>query len=183
MAGNRAGQGRGPAGSRVRYGPAGRAQRIKTGGHQWSDEAEEAFLDHLAETCNVRASVAAVGFTHFTVYRHKKLRPEFAAKWQAVLAHNYDRLEMELVRAALDALEDIVFDPERPLGKMSVEQAMNLLKLHRAEARGERGGRAGRRPLPRGIEHHRQSIIRKVEAIRKMRDQGDPEGGDPQDAE
>ncbi len=172
MAENRAGQGRGPAGSRVRYGPAGRAQRIKTGGRQWSDEAEEAFLDHLAETCNVRASAAAVGFTHFTVYRHKRLRPDFAAKWQAVLAHNYARLEMALVAAALETLGELDIDPERPFAKMTVEQAMNLLRLHGPEARGERGGRAGRRPLPRGIEHYRQSIQRKVEAIRKARDQG-----------
>lgn len=172
MAGKKAGQGSGPAGSRVRYGPTGRAQRIKTGGHQWSDEAEEAFLDHLAETCNVRASAAAVGFTTFTVYRHKRLRPDFAAKWQAVLALNYDRLEMELVAAALESLGDLAVDPDRPIAKMTVEQAMNLLKLHRPEARGERGGRAGRRPLPRGIEHYRRSIIRKVEAIRRMRDQG-----------
>jgi hypothetical protein len=177
MARKKAGQGGGPAGSRLRYGPTGRAQRVKTGGHQWSDEAEEAFLAHLAETCNVRASVAAVGFTHFTVYRHKKLRPEFAAKWQAVLAHNYDRLEMELVRAAIDSLDgEARFDAERPLARMTIEQAMNLLKLHRAEASGASGGRPGRRPMPRGIEHYRESIRRKVEAIRRA---GEGDGAPP----
>lgn len=179
MTRKKAGQGGGPAGSRVRYGPTGRAQRVKTGGHQWSDEAEEAFLAHLAETCNVRASVAAVGFTHFTVYRHKRLRPDFAAKWQAVLAFNYARLEMALVAAALESLGELEIDADRPFANMTVEQAMNLLKLHGPEARGESGGRAGRRPQPRGIDHYRESILRKAEAIRAARGQGNGEGPAP----
>ena len=163
--------GPGPAGSRVRYGPTGRAQRIKTGGYQWSDEAEEAFFDHLGATCNVCASAEAVGFTTFTVYRQRRLRPEFAARWQAVLEQGYAALEMALVQAALDSLDGVEFYGDRPIPKMTVEQAMNLLKLHRAEARGEQGGRPGRRPVPRGIEFYRESIRKKVAAIRRA-DQG-----------
>ena len=172
MAEDRAGRGCGPAGSRVRYGPTGRAQLVKTGGSQWSDEAEEAFFDHLGATCNVRASAAAVGFTTFTVYRQRRLRPEFRARWQAVLEQGYAALEMAMVQAALDTFDGVDVergDPagDRPFPKMTVEQALNLLKLHRAEARGGEGGRPGRRPIPRGIEFYRESIRKKVEAIRR----------------
>ena len=179
-------RGNGPKGSRVRRGPTGRGQLVKTGGAQWSDEAEEMFFDQLGATCNVRASAAAVGFTTFTVYRQRRLRPEFAARWRTVLEQSYARLEMAMVQAALDSLDDADFADERPLPKMTVEQAMNLLKLHRAEARGEPGGRPGRRPIPRGIEYYRESIRRKVEAIRRADGAAEGEGeegsaGDGQD--
>lgn len=141
---------------------------MKTGGAQWSDEAEEAFFDQLGATCNVRASAAAVGFTTFTVYRQRRLRPEFRARWQAVLEQGYARLEMDMVQAALDTFEGEDFGADRPIPRMTVDQAMNLLKLHRAEARGEQRGRPGRRAVPRGIEYYRESIRRKVEAIRLL---------------
>lgn len=163
------GRGAGPAGSRVRYSSDGRPKRVKTGGYQWSDEAETEFFDHLAATCNVRASAEAVGFTTFTVYRQRRLRPEFAAKWEAVLEHGVARLRLELLRSALDSLAGERFDPDRPIPPMTAEQAMNLLKLHQAEARGERGGRPGRYATPRGFDHYRASILRKLEAIRDSR--------------
>lgn len=160
------GRGAGPAGSRLRYGNDGRPKRVKTGGYQWSDEAEAEFFDHLAATCNVRESAEAVGFTTFTVYRQRRLRPDFAAKWQAVLEHAVARLKLELLRSALDTLAGEAFDPDRPIPPMTAEQAINLVKLHQAEARGERGGRPGRFATPRGFEHYRASIMRKLEAIR-----------------
>src|SRR5687767_6260041 len=109
------GRGAGPAGSCLRYGNDGQPKRVKTGGYQWSDEAEAEFFDHLAATCNVRASAEAVGFTTFTVYRQRRLRPEFAAKWQAVLEHAVARLKLELLRSALDGLEGTDFDCDRPI--------------------------------------------------------------------
>jgi hypothetical protein len=182
--GKEKGRGReaGPAGSRVRYGPTGRAQRIKTGGHQWSDEAEEAFFDHLAATCNVRASAEAVGFTSFTVYRQRRLRPEFAARWQAVLEHSYARLELALVEAALDTLDGREFEDDRAIPKMTVEQAMNVLRAHRNEVLGLNGRGPGRRALPTVLEDHQASILRKIEAVRRARSEefegsADPEGG------
>jgi hypothetical protein len=158
-----------PAGSRIRGGKNRRLQRVKAGGYYWSDEAETLFFDVLAASCNVVASAAAVGFTPFTVYRLRRLRPDFAEKWQAALEQGYARLEMALVQAAADTVEGIEFDADRPIPKMSVEEALNLLKLHRAEVRGERAGRPGRFATPRGIEHHRASILRKIEAVRRMR--------------
>jgi hypothetical protein len=164
----KAGRGAGPAGSRLRYGPTGRAQRIKTGGYQWSDEAEDAFFDALSATCNVRSSAAAVGFTTFTVYRQKRLRPDFAAKWRAALVQGYDAIEMELVRTALDSLEDMELDADRPIPKMTVEQAMNVLRAHRGEVHGTGRG-PGRRAAPPTLDEVRTSVARKVRAIRALR--------------
>jgi hypothetical protein len=168
------GCGAGPRGSRVRYGPTGRAQRVKTGGHQWSDEAEEAFLDHLAADGNIRSATEAVGFTTFTIYRHRRLRPEFAEKMRLALDQGYTRLEAGLIEAANDSLEDVEFDAERPIPKMTIEQAMNVLRAHRNEVRGDRRGGPGRYARPPTLDEVRASIEKKVRAIKAARNQDPP---------
>jgi hypothetical protein len=158
------------AGSQVRYGPKGRAQRIKTGGAQWSEEAEELFFDVLAASCNVLMAAQATGFTAATVYWHRRRRPEFAARWKEALEQGYARLEMALVEAACDTLDSAEFDADRPIPKMTVEQAMNVLRAHRnaVEGDGKRGpGRYARR---RTFEEVRDSIVKKIEAIERARD-------------
>ncbi len=156
-------------GSLVRYGPTGRAQRVKTGGAQWSEEAEVAFFDHLAASCNVRASAAAVGFTTFTVYRQRRMRPAFAEKWKAALEQGYARLEMALVEAANASIDGVEFDAERPIPKMTVEQAMNVLRAHRHEVRGDGRRGPGNRAKPPRLEEVQASIEKKVRAIKAAR--------------
>lgn len=155
------------AGSRVRYGENGRAKRIKTSGAQWSEEAEERFFDALAASCNVTLSAAEVGFTTFTVYRQRRMRPDFAERWAGALAQGYARLEMALVEAAVDTVDGREFDAERPIPRMTVAEAMNLLKLHGPEVRGERRG-PGNPRRRRTLDEVRGSIIKKIEAIENM---------------
>jgi hypothetical protein len=156
----------------------GKAQLVRTGGAQWSDEAEELFFDNLYATCNVRASARAAGFSAPTVYRQRRMRPEFAARWDACLADGYAQLEIELVRTALEMLHGLETPPEpeddaqRPLSRMTIDQAMKLLSQRRPETRG------GRRARVRSFDEVRASIARKVEAIIAAR------GGEPRpDAE
>jgi hypothetical protein len=130
----------GPAGEFTRYGPTGRAQRIKTGGAQWSDEAEELFLDVLASCGNVRFAARATGFTTFTAYRQRRMRADFAEKWRAAVDQGYVRLELALLEAANDTMAGKEFDADRPIPKMTVEQAMNVLRAHCGEVKGG-GGR------------------------------------------
>lgn len=179
--GSGAGRATGPEGSRVRYGPTGRAQRVKTGGYQWSEEAEEAFFDRLAASCNVRASVEAVGFTSFTVYRQRRMRPEFAAKWQLALDQGYARLEMALVQAAIDTIEGVEFDSDRPIPRMTAAEALNVLRAHRNEVRGNGRGGPGRRGRPPTLEEVRSSIEKKVRAIKAARPSNAPASSGAED--
>ncbi|HEY0625222.1 MAG TPA: hypothetical protein VGD10_00660 [Allosphingosinicella sp.] len=171
--GKRRGSKAAPEQSRVRAGRNRRAQRVKAGGYYWSEEAEEIFFDQLAASCNVRASAEAVGFTTFTVYRHRRLRPDFAQKWALALEQGYARLEMAVLCAAVDSIDGIEFDADRPIPKMSVDQAMNVLRAHRNELRGDRGRGPGRRRLPPRYEDVAPSIERKVRAIKALRKPGD----------
>jgi hypothetical protein len=159
------------AGSHVRYGPTGRAQRIKTGGAQWSDEAEELFLDVLASSCNVKMAAEATGFHTQTAYRMRRLRPDFAARWQEALSQGYIRLEFALVEAACDSMADAEFDAERPIPKMTVDQAMGVLRAHKGEVMGDGRKIPGRHARRRSFEEVRDSIIKKIEAIERARDQ------------
>lgn len=161
----------GPEGSIVRYGTARRAKRVRTTGWQWSEEAEEIFFDALAASCNVCLAATEAGFSTPTVYRQRRLRPDFAERWQAALAQGYARLEMALVQAAVDSIDGAEFDDERPIHRMSVEQAMNLLKLHGPAVRGEGRG-PGNHRRPRSLDEVRASIVKKIEAIERAAEAG-----------
>ena len=160
----------GPEGSIVRYGTARRAKRVRTAGWQWSEEAEAIFFDVLASSANVLMAADAAGFSTPTVYRQRQLRPEFAARWQSALEQGYARLEMALVEAACDSLAGEQFGADRPIPKMTVEQASNVLRAHRnaVEGDGKRGPGAHRRR--RSFEEVRDSIAKKIAAIEAARD-------------
>jgi hypothetical protein len=160
------------AGSHVRYGPTGRAQRIKTGGAQWSDEAEELFLDVLAASCNVTMAAEATGFHTQTAYRMRRLRPDFAARWKEALIQGYIRLEFALVEAACDTLANVEFGTDRPIPKMTVDQAMGVLRAHKSEVTGDGRKIPGRHARRRSFEEVRDSIIKKIEAIERAEKPG-----------
>ncbi|WP_332818855.1 hypothetical protein [Sphingopyxis sp.] len=162
------GRAKGPEGEIVRCGPTGRAQRIKTGGKQWSEAAEEKFFDILASCANVRMAARATGFTTFTVYRQRRIRPDFAARWQVALEQGYARLEMELVHAACRTMAGKDFDADRPIPTMTVEQAMNVLRAHRNAVAGDGRRGPGQPPRRRRFEEVRASIERKIAAIERV---------------
>ncbi len=82
------------------------------------------------------------------------------------LAQGYARLETALLQAAIDSLAAVDFDDARPIPRMTVDQAMNVLRAHRHEVAGDGRRGPGARARVRGIEEVRAGILRKVEAIR-----------------
>ncbi|HEX6374351.1 MAG TPA: hypothetical protein VFZ91_01390 [Allosphingosinicella sp.] len=169
------------SGTIVRYARGGHAQRVRCH-RQWSEDVEALFLDVLAATANISLAAAEAGVGRTSVYRQRRLRADFAEKWQGALEQGYARLEMSLVRAANAALAGVDHDGERPLPAMTIDQAIRLLQLHRASVTGL-GRRPGWKGGPsRGVDHYRASILRKLEAIRNARrprgDEGEEGGGD-----
>lgn len=158
--------------TQLRYGPTGKPQHVKSRGYHWCEGAEEEFFDILAASCNVTLACEEVGFATPTVYRFRRLRPEFAARWDAALNQGYARLEMELLRAANDSLDDKPFDESRPIPKMTVDQAMNVLRAHRNSVDGNRRAGPGKRLRPRTLDEVKDSIRKKVSAIKTVRDAG-----------
>ncbi|MDQ3145183.1 MAG: hypothetical protein M3Q57_09970 [Pseudomonadota bacterium] len=156
-----------PKGSRVRVGPTGKAQRVRSAGWQWSDEAETIFFEALAASCNVTLAASEAGFSTPTVYRLRQKSPQFAERWQVALEHGYARLELEVLGVAVDSITDAQYDDKRPIPRMTVDQVMNVLRAHRNEVRGDGKAGPGRTAPQRRLDDVRASIIRKIEAIER----------------
>lgn len=153
-----------PAGAGILVGKDG-PQVIRSTGKRWSEEAEAAFLDHLAATCNVTASAEACGFSGAAIYARRRNDPAFAERWQAALETGHARIQMLLAQRAIEALEGFEPDPDIPvLRPATFNEARQLIGHHRNSVEG--GPRSRRQwARPRSLDEVRDSILRKLEAI------------------
>ncbi len=98
----------------------------------WTKARRERFLDHVAATCNVREATEIVGLSQCGLYALRRRDPAFAEQWRMALLAGYDRLEAELLRKAISALDGIAIgDPDKVVaGPVSIEQAIKILDRH-----------------------------------------------------
>lgn len=96
------------------------------------------FLDHLAATCNVRASAAAAGVDGMAPYHLRRSDAAFAAAWGEALAAGYEVLETRLVGHALagGGAEVAGDGPDAP-GPIAQDLAMRLLANRRGALTGK----------------------------------------------
>jgi hypothetical protein len=104
----------------------------------WSAERKATFLAELAATCCVQRAAEAAGVAPSSCYSRRLRDPQFAADWEAAIAIGYAQVEERLIldamgRAANDDGGDGAAGGPR-MDKYEREQALNLLKWHRAEA-------------------------------------------------
>ena len=174
--GNGRGRGGGPRGTIVRGGKDG-PQVVESDGSRLTDEAIETFLGHLAATCNASLSARLTGFSKEAFYNRRDRDPVFAERWRATIVRSYGDIEEIVLRTARDLLEGRLPPPESPIRAMTMQDAIQILKLYRGIVTGE-GKRPGWRALPRSLDEVRDSILRKLEAIERHRRAGrDPHGG------
>ncbi|WP_375380451.1 hypothetical protein [uncultured Sphingomonas sp.] len=143
-------------GSRGRWTQVARA-RLK----QWTPRVEAHFLAALRETCNVKAACKEVGLTQQSAYGHRKRWVEFARAWDVAIEDGYDRLSIALVASAGAMLGDTCFVPDVALGPISVDQAIQMLWLHRPRVCGigNPPGRVAKEPT---MDEVRKLVLRKV---------------------
>ncbi|MCA3254300.1 MAG: hypothetical protein INF91_01630 [Alphaproteobacteria bacterium] len=146
----------------------------------WSAATEDAFLLALADSCNVRRSAERAGLSKMSAYHRRRTNPEFAARWEAALAIGHDRMKEALLRADVEDMQRRAaaraafpgfFNPDTPMPKMTAEDAIRQLKLHRWSL-----GRGGKRPgpkigpRPKPMSELAEGIQRKIAAVRRMRE-------------
>ncbi len=157
----------GPQGCVVRAAKNGKTKIVHSGGGRWTLQAEKAFLEHLAATANVRAASAVAGFSPTTAYKQRMVNPGFAERWQKALETGVARLEMLLVHSAGATLEGLPLDGDHPIPRMTIDDVMNVLKLHRAAVHGGKPQRyQWRMELP-PIEQVQAEIMQRLAALNK----------------
>lgn len=131
---------------------------------RWTAGMKDRFLDHLAATCNVKASAAEIGVDPVSVYRLRRNDPRFAGQWADALAAGYEMLETQLVGHALAGGGAVIDNGADAIGPIDKDLALRLLSAHR----GQIGGKAPRGGPKRHVATRQETdaaILRKLAAM------------------
>lgn len=156
----------------VRAGNGRRAVVARARLRQWTPRVEARFLGVLAASANVKLACEAAGLSVVSAYARRSKWPGFAERWKAALENGYVRLEFAMIEHACNTFEPVIeFEPDLPMPPMGVDDALQVLRLHRHSVRGV--GRPLRQwqKMP-SEEEVRASILRKVDAITRGRAAG-----------
>jgi uncharacterized membrane protein len=148
---------------------SGRLCVAKARYNSWTVAQRGAFLDHLAATCNVRASAKAVGLVHSTGYRMYRRDSDFAAAWDNALAAGYTALETMMVARALGAVDIPHGETQMPdVETIDTEVALRMLALHKRAVKTNAG--QGKPKLRQSTEEETNAaILKKLRALAKRR--------------
>jgi hypothetical protein len=151
----------------VRAGRGRRTQIARARLTQWTPRVEERFLSVLAATCNVKAA-CDVGMSVPGAYKHARRWSGFGERWREAVEIGYMRIEAGLLMYAEARLAGggTPVIPELQMPPMTIEQAIQLLHMHKHQVRGV-GKRPGHMQQAPDMDKIRASILRKIEAIER----------------
>ena len=152
----------------VRSSRHGRPCVMRAGPGRWSAAKEALFLTALEEGANV-SRAAAAGISTTALYARRRREPAFAESWAEAVRGGYLDVEALLIENAKAVLGGAPAAPEagRLTGAMSVADAINILKLHRASVKGGAPQRYDWRAAEPDIEEVRAEVLRKVAAMER----------------
>jgi hypothetical protein len=169
---------------------AAKPQLKKRAARDWSKGKGSAFLQVLAETCNVSEACRQSGLNMTIAYRRRKMDAQFRADWAQMLAIGYARLEGVLLQRAFNGTERVVIKrdgSEERMREYPNQLGLQLLKMHR-----ETAIEADIEMAPEDIDEIRQRLVRKLQRL-KIRDEKQeteraelrrdaPRDGDPEES-
>jgi hypothetical protein len=138
---------------------------VRAGAGRWNAAAEERFFGELAATANVKRAAEAAGVSTNAVYQRRLKRPDFRAKWEAVLETGRSAIEMHLIETAKKSFDPEDLDVGDAQPKVSVTEAIRIVQLHGNKS--QRGEVAGVEPPEEEIEAVRQRLFDKLGRLRK----------------
>ena len=149
-----------------------RVQIARARAGQWTARSEDRFLEVLAATCNAKAAYAAAGKSKGSAYSHRKRWPGFDKRWQAAEDVGYLHLEDALAERGENLFSSAELPPAGPgpeLPRMTVKEAIQLIRLHQYQVRqiGKAPGKRWQRR--RRLEEVHESILRKLSAVARRR--------------
>ncbi|WP_242139904.1 hypothetical protein [Sphingomonas sp. TREG-RG-20F-R18-01] len=136
---------------------------------RWTQRMKAEFLDHLAATCNVKASAEAIGVGVISVYALRRRDAEFAREWQIALESGYQLLETLVLGHVLSgaAREDGIATPHDS-ARLDMDTALRLLTAHR-NASGKPSAEGGAPRRRADMADTDAAILKKLKAIEKRR--------------
>lgn len=146
-------------------------QLVRAGAGRWNRRAEDVFFAALERTACVRHAAAACGFSTNALYARRAAYPEFAEKWDRVLAAAKAQIPDLLAAATIASLDPEAAVPRRGLGrlpKVNVDQAIRISRIETG-ADGPRGrGERHRKPLPSAAEVDAE-LVKLLKMLRKRK--------------
>ena len=119
---------------------------------QWTPRVEARFLGLLAQSCNARLALRAVGLSAASLYAHRRRWPDFDARCAAAIGAGYRFLDGALTASVLRLLDpaiaaDTGVPPPEPaaIAPIAFADAIRLVRLREKQAR-EAARRRGGRP-------------------------------------
>lgn len=114
-----------------------RVRKVRPSRRSWTPAKQRAFLEALAECCNVKLAARKAGVSTSQAYVRRGKDATFRAGWDRALACGYAQLEMMLLERALHGVEKTVIarDGTRTvMREYSDRVALALLRMHRENA-------------------------------------------------
>jgi hypothetical protein len=145
-----------------------KAQLRKASARDWTREKQRAFLEVLAETCNVTRACEEAGVSLSHAYKRRKADAAFRAAWREAIGVAYQRLELVLIERALNGTDKVVIKAdgrEERMREYPNQIALALLRMHRDTAI-----EAETEVPPDNVEEIRERIFQKLERLRERQE-------------
>ncbi|HET9811245.1 MAG TPA: hypothetical protein VFP53_06055 [Sphingomicrobium sp.] len=136
----------------------------------WTRAKEQAFVEALAETCNLTRAAEAAGVSTSGARQRRKTNAAFRASCCEAIASAYQRLELAILERSLNGSEKIVVrkdGSEERIRDYPNAVALTLLRMHRDTA-----AEAMNEPDEQDIEEVRERIFQKLQRLRKRTESG-----------
>lgn len=143
-----------------------RVRQVARSPRSWTPASQKAFLEALAESCNVKLAAKKAGLSTSQAYVRRNKDASFRAGWDRALATGYAQLEMMMLERALHGVEKVViarYGTKTVMREYSDRVGLALLRMHR-----ENAAFADDRTEDFEIEEARDRI---VERLARLRDQ------------
>jgi hypothetical protein len=145
----------------------------KASKRDWSKAKACAFLNTLADTCNVSEACRQSGLPMTVAYRRRKADAAFRAGWLDAIALAYQRLELVLLDRAFNGVEKVIRrkdGSEERMREYSNQLGLTLLKMHRDTA-----VEANTELPPEDVDEIRERLIQKLRRLRERHEKDEPD--------
>lgn len=144
----------------------GAKPRMRKGSKRdWTRTKEQAFVETLAETCNLTRAAEAAGVSTSSARERRKTNAAFRASCAEAIASGYERLELAVLERSLNGSEKIVIrkdGSEERIREYPNAVALTLLRMHR-----ETAAEVMEEPAEADLEELRQRLFDKLQRLQK----------------